>query len=244
MMLRRFVLTQNELDRNFRQGTLSSLGVRHTGNDTRKFGLYATCDVPPDTVIWVEVGNERLTASDLAMLTGDRRRWAHYGFQADRDTMSVPRQIGTNEPDCDIGFCINHSCDPNTLFCEVALPDGSITYGQYTVRRVLMGQEVTYAYHTTETGLDDETAFHCTCGASDCVGYYTTTNHFQQKAVLERLAGKYGPYGVLPHVVAWVLAIYPDARIGNGLRLDTEHPRLVSLAAMVDLDGAGMKRWA
>lgn len=218
-MLRRFSLSEQTIQRDFHKGLHRTLAVRPIGVGDNLKGLFTTVPLAAGTVVWYALLQRLVTHADLAAMSEEDRLWAcHHGYQADNDHLAIPLTQNPDDPNFDQGYFCNHACTPNTLMCEVVLPDGMVRLGQYAPQALSAEIEVTYAYHTTETGIDDQTNFVCQCGAPNCVGVYETRNVAQQKAILEGLAKRYGDEGVLPHVEDFVLATYPDAALGRNLR--------------------------
>ena len=218
-MLRRFSLSEQTVRRDFHKGLHRAIAVRAIGADADFKGLFTAAPLEAETVVWFGLLQRLVTRAELAAMSEAERLWAcRHGYQADANRMSVPLAQDPDDPDFDQGYYFNHACAPNTLMCEVALPDGTVLLGQYAPQALAAGVELTYAYHTTETGLDDQTRFVCQCGAPDCVGVYETRDVTQQKAMLEGLARRFGPDGVMPHVEDFILAAFPNAALGRNLR--------------------------
>lgn len=81
----------------------------------------------------------------------------------------------------------NHSCNPNTMFdsenfCMVALRD------------ILIGEEITFHYCTTEFDLlSKNEAFSCFCGSENCIGVISGYKYLsiKSKNELKPYLGKY-----------------------------------------------------
>ena len=150
------------------------------------FGLYATKQIPVDTLVAV-FGGKVYTAQEIASLP-DESFVKDVATQLNNDFFLGP----LNERDIERGFFINHRCEPNTRI------KNSIFL--ITIKNVDKDQEITFDYAHSH---NKQINMLCKCGAENCrknisntdyldPGYYAKNkNHFVEW--LRELADKRQP---------------------------------------------------
>jgi hypothetical protein len=89
-----------------------------------------------------------------------------------------------DDPDNDISFYYNHSCDPTTWF---ALNDDS---KMVAVRDIAAGEEITYDYGTSESEMTFHGGMTCMCGTARCRGI-VTGNEYRNPIFVEQYFGHF-----------------------------------------------------
>ncbi len=126
--------------------------IKQTAN--RGKGMFATKDIPQDTVVVLWGGN--YVNKDQAEQAKQQGKLV---MQFDEDLYSIEDRGTSN------AYFINHSCNPNVWMQNA--------FTLETMRDIKKGEELTADYAMWETNEQKVSSWQCSCGAENCRGKVT-----------------------------------------------------------------------
>lgn len=153
---------------------------RREGSDIEGRGLFATEDIPVNTLIAIKQGHV-VSSGDVkdnaAVIQGSQQQIGPNEFLAGLTEEEVDRNL--------VGY--NHSCDPNAT---VVIPKGASLAFLVTRKPVTQGQEITADYSASQM-TNTHLLKLCRCGSPECRGVVAPLWDWEDEKIQERYRGEF-----------------------------------------------------